>query len=363
MQPDLPEPVVPAISRCGMRARSVQTAAPEMSLPSQTETGLAVGGQVVVDVAEHDDVRREVRHLDADRLLAGDRREDADLRRRERVREVVLELRDLRHLRAGRELQLVARDARAGDLADDGRLDAEVREALDEHLGDALGLLAVRALAGLRLAGAASGRAGGRRACSAAADVEERLLRVLLVGRRRRRRRRARRAARGCGLADDVGVVLRDVDRRLGAARGAAGGDGAAGAGRGGARRARGGRGVEACRTAWPERRTIAPSEAPVRKSTPAIVSTTPRIVAPAVPSPRSTSDVEAVADDAAVRRAEREQQPDERDDEPEPERPHRDELAARDDQRADRDEHDRRDVRGPADRRRAAQSGDRARR
>ena len=37
-QPDLPEPVVPAISRCGMRARSVQTAAPEMSLPSQTET-------------------------------------------------------------------------------------------------------------------------------------------------------------------------------------------------------------------------------------------------------------------------------------------------------------------------------------
>ena len=43
-QPDLPEPVVPAMSRCGMRARSVQTAAPEMSLPSQTETGLAVAG-------------------------------------------------------------------------------------------------------------------------------------------------------------------------------------------------------------------------------------------------------------------------------------------------------------------------------
>ena len=45
MQPDLPEPVVPAISRCGMRARSVQTAAPEMSLPSQTESGLAVAGR------------------------------------------------------------------------------------------------------------------------------------------------------------------------------------------------------------------------------------------------------------------------------------------------------------------------------
>ena len=45
MQPDLPEPVVPAISRCGMRARSVQTAAPEMSLPSHTESGEAVAGR------------------------------------------------------------------------------------------------------------------------------------------------------------------------------------------------------------------------------------------------------------------------------------------------------------------------------
>ena len=45
MQPDLPEPVVPAISRWGMRARSVQTAVPEMSLPSQTASGLAVAGR------------------------------------------------------------------------------------------------------------------------------------------------------------------------------------------------------------------------------------------------------------------------------------------------------------------------------
>ena len=44
MQPDLPDPVVPAISRCGMRARSVQIAFPEMSLPSQTASGLAVAG-------------------------------------------------------------------------------------------------------------------------------------------------------------------------------------------------------------------------------------------------------------------------------------------------------------------------------
>ena len=44
MQPDLPEPVVPAIRRCGIRARSVQTEFPEMSLPSQTESGLALAG-------------------------------------------------------------------------------------------------------------------------------------------------------------------------------------------------------------------------------------------------------------------------------------------------------------------------------
>ena len=90
-----------------------------MSFPSQTDSGLAVAGSVVEDVAERDEIRRQVRDLDADRLLARDRRQDADLRRRERVREVVLERRDLGHLRPGRELELVAGDARAGDLADD----------------------------------------------------------------------------------------------------------------------------------------------------------------------------------------------------------------------------------------------------
>ena len=70
MQPDLPEPVVPAIRMCGIRARSVQTELPEMSLPSQTERARG-RGQVVVDVAERDDVRAEVGNLDADGLLAG----------------------------------------------------------------------------------------------------------------------------------------------------------------------------------------------------------------------------------------------------------------------------------------------------
>ena len=46
MQPDFPEPVVPAIRRCGIRARSVHTAFPEMSFPSQTESGLAEPGRL-----------------------------------------------------------------------------------------------------------------------------------------------------------------------------------------------------------------------------------------------------------------------------------------------------------------------------
>ncbi len=122
--------------------------------------------QVVVDVAERDEVRREVRHLDADGLLAGDRREDADLGRRQRVGEVVLEVRNLADLRAGRELQLVARDARAGDHRDHRRLDTEVRKALHECVGRALVRLGVRA--------------GGR-----VRAAQKRSLRQLVLGARR----------------------------------------------------------------------------------------------------------------------------------------------------------------------------------
>jgi hypothetical protein len=92
--------------------------------------------QVVEDVAERDVARARVRQLDADRLLARDRRQDPDLGRRERVAEVVLQRRNFRDLGARGELQLVARHSRPGDLADHGRLDAEVRQRLHERLGD-----------------------------------------------------------------------------------------------------------------------------------------------------------------------------------------------------------------------------------
>ena len=56
-------------------------------------------------------------HLDADRLLAGDRREDPHVGGGQRVGEVVLEVRDLGDLDPRRQPQLVARDVRAGRRA------------------------------------------------------------------------------------------------------------------------------------------------------------------------------------------------------------------------------------------------------
>ena len=120
-----------------MRARSVQTALPEMSLPSHTASGLACPGISPKMSPRVTSFGREVRDLDADRLLARDRGKDPDLGRRERIGEVVLETGDLGDLGPGRELELVADDARAGDLADDRGVDAEVRERLDELLGGA----------------------------------------------------------------------------------------------------------------------------------------------------------------------------------------------------------------------------------
>src|SRR5207253_6861665 len=55
--------------------------------------------QRLEDVAEGDEVRGEVRELDADRLLARDRGEDPDLGRRQRGRQVVRDRRELRELR------------------------------------------------------------------------------------------------------------------------------------------------------------------------------------------------------------------------------------------------------------------------
>ncbi len=171
--------------------------------------------QVVEDVTERDELGREVRHLHADGLLARDRREDADLGRGERVREIVLERRHLRDLRARRELELVADDAGPGDLTHDRGVDAEVRERLHEQVCGARARLA-RPL----------GR--GRR------RLEQRAIRQPVVGaaqcrredgrllvRDRVRLRSGLREERGRGRrrADDVRIGLHPVDGMASAIR------------------------------------------------------------------------------------------------------------------------------------------------
>ena len=69
---DLPDPVVPAIIRCGIRARSATTDSPPMSLPSASDNRPAcflnlVAGQ---DLAQQHGFPLGVRHLDADHVAA-----------------------------------------------------------------------------------------------------------------------------------------------------------------------------------------------------------------------------------------------------------------------------------------------------
>ena len=111
-----------------------------------------VGGLVAHHVAELDDLAVLVGHLDADRGLAGDRRQDADVGGGQRVGEVVLEVGDLAHLHAGRQAHLVAGDVRTGHGADHAGLDAEVAQRL--HEGARGLLLARRVRAHLRGGGA-----------------------------------------------------------------------------------------------------------------------------------------------------------------------------------------------------------------
>ena len=126
-----------------MSAMSVQHACPETSLPSQATRGEELFGLTFVDVAKAHEAALLVGYLDPDGLLAGDRREDPDVSRRQRVRQVILERCDLRDLRPGGELELIAAHVRAGDHADHPRVDAEVLERLQERLRRRLAVLGV----------------------------------------------------------------------------------------------------------------------------------------------------------------------------------------------------------------------------
>ena len=95
MQLDLPAPVAPAMSRCGIVARFISTAVPSMSRPTATSSGwlarLASG-----------EARMSPRATSWRSLLGtstpmawrpGDRRQDAHVGRRHRVGDVLVEAR------------------------------------------------------------------------------------------------------------------------------------------------------------------------------------------------------------------------------------------------------------------------------
>ena len=132
---DLPEPVVPAISRCGMRARSTITGSPPMVLPRQSGSfacvlGVFVGRQ---QFAQIDLLALVVRQLDADGVAAGHHR-DARRQRAHRAGDVVGEPDHARRLDAGRGLELVERDDRAGPRVDDLAAHAEVLQHAFQRL-------------------------------------------------------------------------------------------------------------------------------------------------------------------------------------------------------------------------------------
>src|ERR1039457_4262030 len=133
----LPAPVCPATRRCGIRARSATTGSPCPPMPSargdaerdRQDRRRAPESLAFDDLAERDEVAAAVRNLDPDRGAARHAL-DADLFRRQRKREVVLEGRDLRDLHAWGRLELIR--------GDDGSRRVGVHRALDAEL-EALG--------------------------------------------------------------------------------------------------------------------------------------------------------------------------------------------------------------------------------
>ena len=90
------------------------------------------GGGRTQDITEGDDVTVGVGNLDADCRLAGDRREEGDLVRRDRVFDVARQRRHSFDLDALREFYFVAGDGWAASKASNRRIDAE----LSEDVGD-----------------------------------------------------------------------------------------------------------------------------------------------------------------------------------------------------------------------------------
>ena len=133
-QTDLPEPVAPAMSRCGIFARSAMTGLPSRSLPSAIGSAARALWKSRVSISSRKPTISGVgiRHLDADGAAARNRRDDADRRRAHGEREVVREVRELAHLHARRRLDLELRDDRARRPADELAVDLERAQRVHE---------------------------------------------------------------------------------------------------------------------------------------------------------------------------------------------------------------------------------------
>ena len=150
----LPVPVRPAIKQVRQRGeidghRVARDVLAQVDRDAHL-LGLAVG--LLDDLAEADDLPRGVGHFDADGVLAGNGRDDADARHAQGDGQVVGQAGDLAQPQPGLELDFELGDDRAGLDFYDTDIEAEVAEGLLEDLGLAadvfLLLVEVKSLAG-----------------------------------------------------------------------------------------------------------------------------------------------------------------------------------------------------------------------
>ena len=129
MATDLPEPVVPAISICGVRARSMMM---EFAADVLAEAQRQLAPSIVVlhrqQFAQIDLLAMRVRQFDADGVAAG-HHGDARRQRAHRARDIVGKADHARRFDAGRGLEFVQRHHRAGIGLDDLAADAEIAAA------------------------------------------------------------------------------------------------------------------------------------------------------------------------------------------------------------------------------------------
>ena len=145
-------------------------------------------------VAERHDLLVQVGDLDADGGLAGDRRQDPDVGRRDGVRDVLRQRRDLLDLDGRADLDLVPRHGRSPGVPGDLRVDAELLHHLGEPLDDRVAGLGP----GLVRASPRAARRcpAGCRRCRPTARAARRAAAAACAGAARARRRTPRRPRR-----------------------------------------------------------------------------------------------------------------------------------------------------------------------